>query len=117
LSSRRLLCPPHHVNILLDESLPRRLKAELAPHSVATVPEMGWAGLKNGDLLVRAQQQFELFITADQNLEYQQTLSTYTIATVILAARTTRIEDIRPLVPQLLKTIETARPGTVIRVG
>jgi len=64
------------VRVLLDEQLPRRLARELTGHQVRTVHQQGWAGLKNGELLRRAAREgFEVFVTADQNLEFQQNLS------------------------------------------
>ena len=63
------------MRILLDESLPRRLLGELTGHSVSTVTDEGWSGLENGDLLRAAVGQFDAFLTADQNLEYQQRTS------------------------------------------
>ena len=62
------------MRILLDESLPKELKAEFAGHDTRTVREIGWSGVKNGELLVRAAAQFDVFITADQNLRYKNFL-------------------------------------------
>ncbi len=73
------------MRLLLDESLPRKLKRLLVPHEVRTVPEMGWASKKNGELLRLAQGRFDVFITADQKLPKQQNLSTFTVAVVVLA--------------------------------
>jgi hypothetical protein len=60
------------MRLLLDESLPKKLRASLPGHSVSTVVEMGWGGTKNGALLALASSQFDAFLTADQNLPYQQ---------------------------------------------
>jgi Domain of unknown function (DUF5615) len=60
------------MRILLDESLPRRLKGELLGHDVSTVVECGWSGVKNGKLLTLAADNFDVFVTADQNLQNQQ---------------------------------------------
>ena len=62
------------MRLLLDESLPKKLKARLAPHEVRTVPEMGWASKSNGELLRLAEQQFDVFLTADQKLLNEQNL-------------------------------------------
>jgi hypothetical protein len=64
------------MKILIDESLPRYLKAVLREHEVRTVQEMGWSGTKNGPLLALTEANFDLFLTADQNLRYQQGLAT-----------------------------------------
>jgi hypothetical protein len=64
------------MRVLLDESLPRGLRKELASHEVVTVPEAGWAGRKNGDLLRLAEPAFDVFVTADGRLPFQQDLPT-----------------------------------------
>jgi predicted nuclease of predicted toxin-antitoxin system len=75
------------MRILLDESLPRTLARELTGHQVQTVQRQGWAGLKNGALLQRAAGEYDVLITGDRNLEYQQNLTRLQIAVVVLAAR------------------------------
>lgn len=105
------------MRILLDESLPRELKAELPGHDVRTTPEMGWSSLTNGELLERAAGQFDLFVTADQNLQYQQNLLRLPLAVVILIAKSNRIDDLRPLIPGLLAAIPKLPPRTLARVG
>ena len=62
------------MRIQLDESLPRRLRGELSGHSVSTVTQRGWSGVENGELLRVAADDFDVFLTADQNIEYQQSL-------------------------------------------
>jgi predicted nuclease of predicted toxin-antitoxin system len=74
------------MRILLDESLPIELRDELSGHSVSSVQEMGWSSLKNGELLLRAAAQFDVFLTADQNLQFQQNLRTLPVAVAVLAA-------------------------------
>lgn len=104
------------MKILLDESLPRRLARVLGSHEVRTVPEMGWAGMRNGDLLHRAESSFDVFLTADQNIQYQQNLAGYGIAVVVIAARTNRFDDIQPLIPMIERRLSTVQHGEVIRV-
>jgi predicted nuclease of predicted toxin-antitoxin system len=100
------------VRILLDEQLPRRLVRQLAPHQVRTVHQQGWAGLRNGELLRRAAARgFEIFLTGDQNFQFQQNLSGSSICVLVLAARSIKIEDLLPLVPSLLEAIRDAHPG------
>ncbi len=99
------------MRLLLDESLPRKLKHLLRPHEVKTVPEMGWASKKNGELLRLAQGSFDVFITADQKLPKQQNLSIFTVAVVVLAAHTNRLEDLQDLVPDLLGILPQVNPG------
>lgn len=110
--------PWRPVRVLLDEQLPRRLARELAGHEVHTVQQQGWAGVENGELLRRAAQAaFEVFVTADQNLEFQQNLAGSALRVLILVAQSNAIEDLRPLVPHLLAAIPRSRPGQVSRVG
>jgi predicted nuclease of predicted toxin-antitoxin system len=99
------------MNVLLDECLPRRLKDELPGHHVATVPEMGWAGTKNGALLRLAEATFDVFITADQNVQYQQNLHSVVLGIVVLVAPNTRLETLRPLMGQVAQVLPTIKPG------
>ena len=105
------------MRVLLDECLPRRLKRELVGHDVKTAPEMSWASKRNGELLALAVSRFDIFVTADRNLSYQQDVAAFDIAVVVLAARSNRLDDLRPLVPRLLEVLPTAerRIVTVVR--
>jgi hypothetical protein len=104
------------MKLLLDECLPRRLKQSFIGHEVSTVPEMGWAGMKNGELLCLAEISFDVFITADLNLSYQQNLTQSQLAIVALAAPTNRLDDLLPLIPQVLALLERVEPGVVSRI-
>jgi len=104
------------VRVLLDECLPRRLKHELARHEARTAPEMGWASKRNGELLALAVGQFDVFLTADRNLSYQQDLSSFDIAVVVLVARSNRLDDLRPLVPRVIEMLPTAKRRAVTRI-
>ena len=98
--------------------LPRHLARELAGHEVRTAQEQGWAGLTNGELLRRAADRgFTVFVTADQNLEFQQNLARSRLGVVILAAPSIALEDLRPLVPAALAAIGRVRAGEVVRVA
>ena len=105
------------MRVLLDECLPRRLKRELIGHDTRTAPEMGWASKRNGELLALAVGQFEVFLTADRNVSYQQDLSSFDIAIVVLVARSNRFEDLRPLAPRILEILPTAQRGAATLVG
>ena len=106
------------MRVLLDECLPRRLKGVLEGHDVETVPERGWAGKKNGELLELAAAEFDVFVTVDQNLRYQQSLRSTSVAVVVLATRSNRFDDLLPLVPRLLGLLrDRLEPGTVSHVG
>ncbi|MGH2436889.1 MAG: DUF5615 family PIN-like protein [bacterium] len=105
------------MRVLLDECLPRRLKRELVGHDVRTAPEMGWASKTNGELLALAAADFDVLLTSDRNLSHQQNLSAFDIAVIVLVAVSNRIDDLRPLVPQILAALTTVKPGTVTLVG
>jgi len=72
---------------------------------------MGWASIKNGELLALAAQQFDAFITVDRNLSFQQNVVAFPIAIIVLRARTNRLSDLRPLIPALLATLRTPKAG------
>jgi predicted nuclease of predicted toxin-antitoxin system len=106
------------VRVLLDEQLPRRLVRELTGHDVRTVQQQGWAGLTNGELLQRAAGAgFEVFLTADQNLQFQQNLARARLGVVVLVAPSNKPKDLLPLLPAALEAISRSRAGEVVRVG
>jgi predicted nuclease of predicted toxin-antitoxin system len=100
------------VNILLDENLDWRLRRDLPGHVVESVPLIGWAGIKNGELLARAEKQFEVLITMDANLAHQQDLSKFGLAVIALQAPSNRLADTRPLMPKVLAALSNLQPGT-----
>lgn len=102
--------------VLLDECLPKKLKRELPDHVVAMVQEMGWSGRKNGELMQLARGQFEVFLTSDQNLRYQQNLAYADVGVIVLVAPTNRIEALQPLMPQVNQVLPTIKAGEVIEV-
>jgi hypothetical protein len=103
--------------VLLDECVDRRLAAGIPGHAVKTVPEAGWAGLRNGDLLRRAQHEFDVFVTTDRNLPFQQDLSRFALAVIVLQAPRNRLADLRGLIPQLLAVLPVAKRSEVSWVG
>jgi predicted nuclease of predicted toxin-antitoxin system len=108
---------PEPLRVLLDECLPRKLKREFAGCVVFTVQEMGWSGKKNGELMKIACDQFDIFVTADQNLQYQQNLAYADVAVIVLVAVNNRIENLTPLMPQVNALIGAVSAGQVIIVG
>ena len=104
------------MRLLLDESLPRGLKSLLTLHEVVPVQEQGWSGKSNGELLRLAEREFAVLVTADQNLEYQQSLGAYRVGVIVLAAATTRLSDLEPLISELLEAILVLDKGEVRRV-
>ena len=105
------------MRVLLDECLPRRLKREFVGHDVKTAPEMGWASKKNGELLALAVGQFDVFISADRNLSYQQAPSSFDIAIIVLVALSNRLEDLRPLMASVLEAPMRAPRRSVTILG
>jgi hypothetical protein len=105
------------MRVLLDECVPRRLKRELLEHEVRTVTEHGWSGIKNGTLLGLAEAEFDVFLTVDQNLKYQQNLTAFCIAVILLVARNNRLKTLLPLMPEVRGTLDNIRAGEFIRVG
>jgi len=106
------------MRVLLDEQLPRQLAPLLVGHEVQTVQQVGWAGLTNGELLKRAKSAgFEVFLTADQNLEFQQNLQQSGLGVVLIRAASNALEDLQPLIPSILAGISKALPGQAIRVN
>jgi predicted nuclease of predicted toxin-antitoxin system len=106
------------VRILFDEQLPRRLARSLTGHDVRTAQQQGWAGVTNGELLRQAVDAgFDVLITADRNLQFQQSLAQFPIAIVVLVTRRIKIADLLPLVPGVLRALESIRPGELVRVG
>lgn len=105
------------MRVLLDESVPRQLAARLEGHEVVTVPRAGWAGLRNGELLRRAADEFDVFVTGDQHLEHQQNLSGLSLAIVVVVAPNNRVDTIVALAGRILEAIASARPGTATRVS
>lgn len=80
--------------IVLDECVDRRLADHIPDHDVVSVPERGWSGLGNGELLEKAQAEFDVFLTTDRNLSYQQNLARFEIAIAVFQAPTNRLEDL-----------------------
>ena len=105
------------MRILLDENLPRKLAGHLIGCTCRTVVECGWSGKKNGELLALADPEFDVLLTLDKNLPYQQNLDTKRIAVVIVRARSNRIQDLLPVIPECLAALESIQPRQVIRAG
>lgn len=99
------------MNILLDECIDRRLAKQLSGYIVKTVPQMGWAGIKDGELLRLAEIEFDLFITVDRNLPFQQNLAVLDLAVVVLQVTSNRLADIQVLIPKILAIVDIAPKG------
>ena len=104
------------MRILLDENLDWRVARALPGHEVESVQRNGWAGTKNGELLARAEQTFDVFVTMDGNIKFQQSYARLRLAIVALRARSNRLRDTEPLMPKVLALLPTLRSGTITAV-
>ena len=105
------------MRVLLDECVPRKLKRELANHEVFTVTENGWSGLKNGELLALAEVEFDVFLTVDQNLSFQQNLKSFDIGIILIVARNNRLKTLLPLMSEVRAAIDRVKVGELVRIG
>ena len=105
------------MRVLLDECVDWRLARDVVGHDVKSARQMGWTTIKNGELLALAAQEFDVFVTVDRNVSFQQNLSLFSIAVVVLQTKTNRLADLRALLPSLLSAIDAATPGVVQLVG
>jgi hypothetical protein len=105
------------VRVLLDENLPHDLISEFGGQEVVTVQGLGWAGVKNGDLLRRAAGQVDAFITMDRRLEYEHDLTSLSFGVVVIRARSNRVQDLRPLIGAVVAALARIGPGKIERVG
>ena len=105
------------MRVLLDEKVPHDLIPEFPGHDVLSVQGLGWAGVKNGDLLVRARGKIDAFITMDRALEKQHDLSVLPFGVVVILARSNRVPDLRPLVAAMREAVTRIGPGKVEHVG
>jgi predicted nuclease of predicted toxin-antitoxin system len=99
------------MNILLDENLDWRLERDLPGHTVASVPRIGWAGMKNGELLRRSAARFDVLVTMDKGIYQQQNLTGLSLAVVALRAKSNRLADTRPFMPALLLLLPDIQAG------
>ena len=102
--------------VLFDENMPRKLRREISNAIVRTVQEEGWAGFKNGELLRRASGQFDVLLTADQRLRYQQNIHQFEIGVVAIETFDTTLAGLRELLPQINHAVASVMPGTVLVV-
>ena len=105
------MSPP---KVLLDECIDWRLGREFAGCEVKSAARIGWGGLKNGVLLAKAQVDFDVFVTTDRNLSFQQNLPNFRIAVIVLKSPSNRLQDLLPFVPKLRAATSKVRPGQVI---
>lgn len=105
------------MRILLDECVDQRLRLMFPGHDCQTAGYAKLAGLKNGVLLAAAESAgFEVIVTTDQEIPYQQNLSLRRISILVLCAPTNRLADLERLVPAVRRTLDSIGPGQVIRI-
>ena len=102
------------MKILLDESVPHVVQTRLSHLAICTVQDMGWTGTKNGELLRRAEEEFYVFVTADQQLRYQQNLSGRTLAIIVIP--TNQVRAVISLLPAIENALKLVQPGTLIEI-
>jgi predicted nuclease of predicted toxin-antitoxin system len=105
------------MKLLLDECIDRRLAREFVNTEVKTVAQLKWASIKNGTLLSLAEKEFDVFVTVDRNLSFQQNIPKFEIAVIVLHAKTNKLEDLKPLVPEIEAAAERVKKGEVTHVG
>jgi predicted nuclease of predicted toxin-antitoxin system len=105
------------MKLLLDEMLPRKLAPELRGHWVRTAQQAGLRGLKDNQLLATAANDFDVLLTMDSNLEFQQNIRTVDISIVVIDAVDNKLETILPLVPQILQILNHLGRHELVHVG
>ena len=101
------------MKLLLDECIDRKFAREFVDHEMKTVPQMGWAGVKNGQLLALAEAEFDVFITVDRNLSFPQNLPQFDIAVIVLQAPSNPLAALKPLASKVLAILAMATRGKV----
>ncbi|MGC1484242.1 MAG: DUF5615 family PIN-like protein [Candidatus Acidiferrum sp.] len=105
------------MRILIDECIDERFRNSFPGYACQTARYAGLAGLENGELLNAAEAaNFDVFLTVDQGIEYQQNLNARKIAIIIFRTKSNRLKDLLPLVPVCLARIESIQPGQVVRI-
>ena len=105
------------MRVLIDECVPRKLKGLLAPHQCETAPDAGFAGKKNGELLRLAEHAgFEVFVTVDHGIEFEQNLSKHKLAVLLIRPKSSRLEDVVPYVPRIVEALKSVQIGQLIRI-
>lgn len=107
------------MRVLIDECLPAGLKESLAAlgHKCETVRRVGYGAKKNGELLSLMEGQWDVLLTNDRNIKYQQNISGRNVSILILCAKSNRIKDLLPLMPACAQALLSLVPGSVVEVG
>lgn len=102
--------------VLFDEDVPRQLRRDLLEFQIRTVQEQGWSSVQNGELLRIASHEYDVLVTGDKNLQYQQDVASFDIGVVVLGVRDTRLPNLRSMIAELRSAISHVAPGEVIVV-
>jgi hypothetical protein len=102
--------------VLLDENLPRKLRRDLPEFEIRTVQEEGWTSYENGQLLGRAKDHFDVLLTADRRLQFQQNLARYDIGVVVIVTVSLRYRTIRLASEQIREALASVQPGELLHV-
>jgi Domain of unknown function (DUF5615) len=106
------------MRLLLDECIPRKFKNSLRNHDCRTVPEEGWAGKKNGELLDLAENSgFRAFVSIDRGIEFQQNLNPRRIAVILIRTKSNRLADLVAHIPKLIGVLQDLQAGQLIKLG
>ena len=104
------------MQVLFDKGVPLKLRRSFPMHGVTTVRDLGWDEFENGELLARAQDHYDVLITTDSNIKYQQRLDSYNIALIVLRAFNTKLESYLPLVPEIEAVLAKIQPCEVVYI-
>jgi predicted nuclease of predicted toxin-antitoxin system len=107
------------MKILIDECLPDELKESVAAmgHECQTVRRAGYGSKKNGELLALAEGRWDVLLTSDRNLKYQQNMTGRKVSIVVLCAESNRMRDLLPLMPACNQALLSIAPGQIVEVG
>ena len=105
------------MRLLLDACVPQNLRRDLAAHAVSTARERGWSRLQDGGLPDVMAGEIDVLVTVDRGLPFQQRLRDRPFAVIVLRAKSNRLDALRPLVPALLKALESVKPGQVREIA
>jgi hypothetical protein len=106
------------MKLLLDECVPRKFRNSLPGHDCRTVPEEDLAGKKNGELLSLAEKLgFQVFLTLDRGLEYEQNLQRRNISVILIRSKSSRLADLSPLSSEILRVLRFIQPSELVKVG
>lgn len=102
--------------VLFDGNLPRQLRRDLPEFAIRTIHEEGWGAYQNGRLLRRAETAFDVLLTADRRMEYQQNFATFSIGVVVIVTPRLRLQVLQSVLDQLRTALANVKPGELIRI-